>query len=220
LKEIQTRIGPIVATGDVQDLVTALYLDVLGRAPDAAGLSHWVAQLQSGSSQQQLAQAFWQSAEHRTLEVTSYYDTLLKRTPDAVGLTQWVQMLENGASERAVQFGFLTSQEYLAQHSTPGTFLSALYEDVLGRAASVAEIASWQNQALPAKAGLIVSDFLYSAEASTHLIDQQYSKLLERSVDPVGEAYWLAAVQSGASPTALAEAILSSGEYFTLAASS
>jgi hypothetical protein len=212
-------------------LVTVLYSDVFGRAPDSAGLSHWVGQLQMGASRQELAQAFWQSPEHRTLQVTNYYDTLLERNPDAAGLTQWVQTLENGASESAVEYGFLTSEEYLAKHpSSVGAFLNALYADVLGRTASAAEIGYWQSQAFSLPAiptnsppdttqllvdHVIASEVLYSPEASTHLIGQYFSKFLQRTVDPNGEQFWLAAVQKGASPAALAEAILGSDEYFT-----
>jgi Domain of unknown function (DUF4214) len=228
--------GPIEPTGVPDDpvsrglFVTALYRDVLGRAPDSTGLSHWEDQLQAGASRQLLAQAFWQSPEHRMLEVTTYYGTLLQRAPDTAGLTHWVQMLENGASESAVEYGFLTSQEYLTKSPSVSAFLGALYEELLGRTASVAEIDSWQSQIfgslivrtsdLLGKAGLIASGILDSPEASKYLIDLNFSQFLQRNVDPIGEEYWLAAVQSGTSPTALAEAILGSDEYYTLVASS
>lgn len=236
-KQNQVIVGPPVENpGSVQDpvaqqrFVTALYRDVLGRAPDAAGLSHWVDQFQSGTPRQLLAQAFWQSPEHRTLQVTTYYSTLLQRAPDAAGLSQWVQMLENGAPESAVEFGFLTSLEYLTKNPSSSAFLGALYDDVLGRPASAAEIDSWKSQvfgslfvrtnALPEKAGVIASGILYSGEASKHLIDLNFSQFLQRAVDPIGEEYWVAAIQSGASESALAEAILGSNEYFELVASS
>ena len=236
LKEDQsTAIGPSLPTGGAQDpvfqarFVSALYRDVLGRAPDSSGLSNWEDQLQAGTSRQQLAQAFWESPEHRTLEVATYYHTLLQRDPDAAGLTQWVQMLENGESESAVEYGFLSSHEYLNNNPSVSAFVGALYEDVLGRPVSVAEIELWQSQIFGSvfvrtsdfveKAGLFASGILDSAEASKYLIELDYSQFLQRNVDPIGEEYWLAAVQSGTSPTALAEAILGSDEYYTLGSS-
>jgi hypothetical protein len=193
-------------------------------------LSHWEDQLQAGTSRQRLAQAFWESAEHRMLEVTTYYDKLLKRTPDAAGLMQWVQMLENGASESAVEYGFLSSQEYLARYPIPVMFISAAYEDVLGRTGSALEITSWRDRffptamiptdSVPYETRLIALGILNSAEAATHLVDLDYRQFLQRAVDPIGEEYWLAAIQSGASETVLAEAILGSNEYYTRVASS
>ena len=224
------------STANQTSFVAALYRDVLGRAPDAAGSSNWVAQLQAGASQQQVAQAFWESSEHRTLEVTGYYQSLLQRTPDAAGLANWVSALQAGQSETAVELAFMTSPEFLAKHSsTGGDFLNALYEGALGRAATAAEIASWQNQVFPLpfipfgappdEAEVMVDHeialgVLNSSEASMHLIDMDYSQFLQRSVDPTGAQYWLAALQGGASPTALSEGILGSNEYFWHAASS
>src|SRR5437016_3127058 len=64
---------------DATSFVKALYRDVLNRTPDTQGLNFWVQRLQSGSTNLQVATFFWESAEHRGLEVDQYYQTYLNR---------------------------------------------------------------------------------------------------------------------------------------------
>src|SRR5262249_12785043 len=50
---------------DETAFVTGLYQDVLGRAPEADGLTAWVRALHDGLPRSQAARAVWESAEHR-----------------------------------------------------------------------------------------------------------------------------------------------------------
>jgi hypothetical protein len=59
---------------------------------------------------------------------------------------------------------------------------------------------------------------LHSQEYDTRVLDQFYSSFLHRAPDPLGEAGWLNALQTGAlSSTQVAIGFLSSPEYFALA---
>ena len=63
--------------GAGQQWVTALYRDVLGRQPDPAGWSHWLAQLQAGATSQSIAADFVNSQEAHLLAVQDAYQALL-----------------------------------------------------------------------------------------------------------------------------------------------
>jgi Domain of unknown function (DUF4214) len=209
IEQLEDRLVP-----DATSYVTSLYQSVLNRAPDAAGLAFWVSQI-TGESYQDVATAFWQSPEHRSLEVGSYYQTLLNRSPDAAGLAFWVNEMTSGAmGELTVQANFVTSQEFQASHNTPGAFISALYLDFLGRSPSSSEQAFWENILASDGAMATVRDIETSAEAYTRILDTYYTTFLNRSPDTAGLAFWLNQLQTGQQTVgSVAELILASTEY-------
>src|SRR5207302_7037947 len=76
--------------------VTALYNDVLGRSPDASGLSSWVAGLDGGLARTTVVAGFINSTEAHALTAQDVYITLLERVPEPAGLSAWVQGLDQG----------------------------------------------------------------------------------------------------------------------------
>jgi hypothetical protein len=98
--------------------VTRVYLNVLGRAPDAGGLAFWTSELDSGArTRGQVMLGFSESAEYRSLianevAVTMIYIGMLRRAPDAGGFAYWVDSLDRGHSAQTLINGFLTSSEY------------------------------------------------------------------------------------------------------------
>jgi hypothetical protein len=200
--------------------VTALYQDVLGRTPDSGGLAIWVQLLQNGTSRQPVAQGFWDSAEHLTLEVESYYSTYLHRQADAPGLAFWVSQLQAGVTENQVILGFLTAVEYTGEHADGNSLINDLYSDILGRAPEAAGLAYWENVYRTTGAGgelAVVQGILNSAEADQRILDNCYAQYLGRTPDPQGDQFWLNALEAGTvSPAAVAQAFLASDEFFTL----
>jgi hypothetical protein len=199
--------------------VTALYGDVLDRDPDAQGMAGWVAFLQAGGTRQQVAQGFWESAEHRGLQVDQFYQTYLHRAADPLGRAFWVGALQGGMSEEQVEAGFLTSQEYLQTHATATAYLSGLYNDVLGRAPDVTGLDAWQAavQGGLSRAALAM-DFLQSIEDDTEMVAHNYSHYLGRTGQSGEDAGWVALLQSGQlTPAQVAEAFLASDEFFAKA---
>ena len=53
------------ASPSVQTLVSGFYTNVLGRAPDASGLSFWVGQVQAGLSTADMLVSFSESGENK-----------------------------------------------------------------------------------------------------------------------------------------------------------
>ncbi len=98
--------------GTQAGFVTALYADLLGRAPDSGGLSYWEAQLSSGATQSAVAAAILSSTEYRTDFVTALYADLLGRAPDSGGLSYWVAQLAGGQSDESIISSIVGSAEY------------------------------------------------------------------------------------------------------------
>ncbi|WP_336492406.1 DUF4214 domain-containing protein, partial [Methylobacterium nigriterrae] len=106
-----------------------LYGAAFDRAPDAAGLSHWTAALDSGTSLKTVAESFLASdefvfhfgaASDASSFVTDLYENALHRAPEAAGLSYWTAELSTGAMDRAdLLVAFSHSAENIANHTDP-----------------------------------------------------------------------------------------------------
>ena len=112
--EFRQRYGSLSNTAFV-DLV---YRNVLGRGADAAGLSYWVGQLNSGAlNRGGVMLNFSESGEYRwgtwaRTDVVMAYLGFLRRSPDAAGLNYWMGMLYGGYGMGGLISGFINSPEY------------------------------------------------------------------------------------------------------------
>ena len=118
-------------------IVTVMYADTLGRAPDAAGLATWVGWLQTGRfNVAQVAALFYSSDEFYlglgggTAQswVTTLYHDLLGREPDAAGLAQWAIWADDPSRGRA----WVATQFYGSLESRL-VRVRDLYQALLGR---------------------------------------------------------------------------------------
>jgi hypothetical protein len=212
--------GNIPHYADFNDnYLTHLYGDLLDRAPDSAGFQAWLNLLQQGTTTQQVADAFWQSAEHRRLQVMNYYQTLLHRAADPAGLQAWVNAFLAGASEKDIQLGMLSSAEYQASHPDSASYVESLYLDVLGRNADSAGASAWEqllNQGLTRVQA--AAQILTSTESYRRQVEGLYASLLHRPADAAGEQAWVTLLaQNQAALDEVAEAFLDSSEYLSSA---
>ena len=102
------------------DFVTALYQNILSRAPDPAGLNFWLITLKFGVPRAVVVNGFVTSPEYDNdvrirATVDMLYSTVLRRAPDPAGLNFWNIVLEFGVPLRSVINGFITSPEYLGR---------------------------------------------------------------------------------------------------------
>ena len=84
LKKIYTETRP--GDGTPQTFVQNLYRELLGREPDSAGDSFWVAYVQQHNNAAGLSQAitaFMNSQEYAIHYITTLYQVILDRAPDA-----------------------------------------------------------------------------------------------------------------------------------------
>ena len=146
------------------EFVTALYLNVLGRRADAAGLSAWSAQLSGNAlTRAQVLADFSQSSEHAGLtagliqaglwdlseaaaEIARLYDTVFGRLPDFGGLHAWSAQLSSGADTLAeIAADFVANAEFQGKTSalSDTAFVTSLYNNALHRAPDEAGLAAW-----------------------------------------------------------------------------
>jgi hypothetical protein len=78
--------------------------------------------------------------------VTNAYETYLGRAPDANGLASWVGGMQHGLSDERLEAFFIGSDEYIARHGGSGaSWIMGMYQDLLGRTPSQAEVNMWVN---------------------------------------------------------------------------
>jgi hypothetical protein len=162
-----------------------------------------------------VAEGFWDSAEHRGLQVDQFYATYLHRAADAGGRAFWVSALAGGMGEEQVAEGFLTSAEYRQAHASPAAYLSGLYADVLGRTPDPDGLAAWQSAAQGGLSQEALADgFLHSREEHLQVVDRYYTDYLGRAGEPAGVAGWVEALEAGLDPAQVAQAFLASDEFY------
>lgn len=130
--------------------VTQYYNNVLQRDPTASELSSAVAVIDSGAlTSAQVLESIVQSTEGQTYaaQVIRFYQAAFGRVPDTTGINGWVDDVLSGAKTTTdLAVGFVLSPEWTARYGTSDVntaSLQALYQNVLGRTASGAEIDAW-----------------------------------------------------------------------------
>ncbi|MBK7001876.1 MAG: DUF1566 domain-containing protein [Rhodoferax sp.] len=101
-----------------------IYRAAFARTPDVGVLVYWLGKMNGGTSLEDVAAGFVDSAEFKTLYgtspsntafVTKLYNNVLGREPEQDGLKYWVgEMDNNGKSKKAVLAAFSESPENLA----------------------------------------------------------------------------------------------------------
>ncbi len=133
--------------GTGQAWVIGMYQDLLGRNPDAGGLTFWTGVLAKGGSAFSVALGFAASAEREGQRIAGDYQIFLGRPLDAAGQAFWVNQFLNGARNEDVVAGFVGSLEYY-QNPNKGqnnrtAWLDAAFQDIYHRDPSASELAKW-----------------------------------------------------------------------------
>ncbi len=116
------------------------------------------------------------------------YQQYLHRSADAVGLQGFTSFLGGGGTLEQLASFLVGSPEYFDLHGDSNeAFLSALYEDALGRQADPAGLAGFE-QALAGgmSRGQVASVILTSAEYQNDLVQADFQSLLGRQARPRG----------------------------------
>ena len=207
-------------TGNDAFLCSA-YEDLLGRAPESAGLAFWSAQLAGGASRNTVAYDIATTPEYRSHLISGYYEAFLGRAPESGGLSYWVAQLNGGASDQSVLAAILGSGEFYADSGgTPSGFVTALYTKLLGRAPESGGLAFWENQLSSGAArSAVAAGILSSTEYRSDFVEAQYLHLLGRGADAGGLSYWVAQLAGGASNESVIAGFVGSPEFYTDATS-
>jgi hypothetical protein len=205
----------VPATVADQALVALGYQGFLGRNPDALGLPFWSGQFDAGATPVQVASGLLASTEYRGRAVADLYPALLGRPADLGGLGSWVGSLQAGATLDDVRAAILASDEFFANSgSTPGGFLDALYQHVLGRqpdAVGRSVFGAAAGMGTDARRG-VASQVLGSDESIGLRLDNAYREILGRHVDAIGGAFWGGALRAGQREEAVLAGIFASDE--------
>ena len=92
--------------------VNLAYQRILGRVPDASGVSTFLGLLNSGTSRMQVAEDLLNSGEYRTNTVAFYFSYLLRRVPDSSGRSTFLGLLNSGGTVEQVISNIVGSPEY------------------------------------------------------------------------------------------------------------
>ncbi|HET6879591.1 MAG TPA: ELWxxDGT repeat protein [Pirellulales bacterium] len=215
-----TSVKPATVTLESLDFrwVTNLYTAMLGRPVGTTSdteVMYWVDQIQAGMSRAQVAGDFIHTNEYYTRLVNSYFNLALQRNADAGALGYFVGELEGGLSGTVVLSQIVSSSEFLSISGGTNGYVSNLYSVLFGRLPSATEFSFWVAQMnggeSPFQAALV---FTSSSEYQAFLILSLYEQYLNRPVDSGGLAYWLSALQNGATPQTITTALVLSDEFY------
>jgi hypothetical protein len=196
--------------------VNSLYGLLLNRVPDSASVN-WVTALNNGATPSQVVLGIEGSTEYVTDQVIALYNRYLDRNPDPTGEQNWVSFVLAGGTFEEVAEGLVSSQEYFQDHgSTNQGYVTGLYNDVLGRAPSAAELNAWvvALDSGSATRSQVAVDFLTSTEYRTDLVTGYYNEFLGRAPDTAGLNGWVGALAAGATDQEVLAGILGSPEGF------
>jgi len=176
-----------------QSIVKALYQDLLLRPVDSSGLRAWSVMLAVSSGQPALVASLTRSREYVQLRVRQAYNQVLGRAPDSAGLAAWTrEILAGRIPVDDVQRRFYASGEFVNRSGgTANGYVAGLYQTILGRAASQAEVDSLApqvgNQAGRSK---VTESIWFSMEAAKYRAGKYYLLFLKRTADPAGQTGW------------------------------
>ena len=132
-----------------EQFVQGLYSDFLGRSGSVAELDAWVSAIPS-LGRTGVANDLARSAEALSRVVNGLYVRFLNRNADPGGLAGWVAAMQNGMNEEQVASALLASSEFahranalIGGPNSDANFVQALYQLLLGRAATTGEVAAW-----------------------------------------------------------------------------
>lgn len=197
--------------------IDGVYSITLGRHADEAGLSYFTMQLLRGMSRQAFVSYMLGTPEHMASQVNAAFLSILGRNADSGALNYFVGLRNSGVSLNDISAGLLASAEFQAKFPTNQAFVQGLYQAVLGRAPSSADLAFWQGQLNGGQQRLAVAEaILHSTEAIAASIKQDYLNVVGRTADTPSLNQWVSMIQNGQMTEAqVATVLMSSDEFFT-----
>jgi hypothetical protein len=148
--------------------------------------------------------------------VAGIYQEYVGRAPDLAGLDYWIGRMKSSMTDEQVEAAFTSTPEYVQVHGPSDTgWVSAMYQDVLGRAADAAGLQYWTSQL---QAGVshyqVALGLADSAEHEALVIGNDYQTFLGRSASPQDVSYWVSRFEQGATNEQLLASFLASAEYY------
>jgi hypothetical protein len=179
--------------------VTGLYSDLLHRSPSRAEVRQQVAALDAGENTAQFALGLIHSAEYSRDQVRADYQALLGRLPTPAELRRGLAQLKARLGPQHLEAQLLASDEYYSKHGgTVASWLGGVFQDVLGRQPSPAEIGSWSSRLQTgASRESVAFNIVFSREAHSRAVRAGYEQLLKHDPNRAHLASWRADLDRG-----------------------
>jgi hypothetical protein len=208
-----------LAGGTNSAWVTFLYRTVLGRAPGNSELTYWTNQLNANATNRFLiAQGIVRSAEATNNEVRQWFASYAPggvTAPSAEQLEAMGWDLRRGRPEDAVITDMMVSKGDYVSTQREGSWVRALYADVLQRAATSGDVAYWlSTMEAGNSAGAIASGIVKSSEYHRLQVRAWIGKLLHRNASQSDLNYFGGLLDQGVGWAAVQQMFISSDEYF------
>jgi hypothetical protein len=211
-----------LAGGTNQGWVTYLYQKVLGRTPSGSEASGWVNALNAGRmTRPQVAAGFFLSREYTSNLVAQFYSTyrpggLATAPADDLEAAGWD--LRRGRTEEYVLTNILVGNGDYLSTQQEGSWIRAIYRQVLQRTAAASDGAYWLKQMENgATYGSIAEAIVRSYEYNTELIQGYYQTFLGRAPSSSEQSYWVTQLNSGMARSNVVNDIVESDEFFAKA---
>ena len=201
-----------------------MYETVLGRLPTPAEINAYLTPLEindTSATRYQAAIQLLTSTDGTLAEINEMYANLVpKGSPSQ--LDEQAILIDLASGMRLEQVAQIISASngdyfnYAVSHNAGEVgFIGGLYESVLGRSASSADLATWgQFHAEGVSNEQIALAILTSPEHRSHIIAGYYETYLHRGVDAGGLNFWLSVMAAGATEEQVLGSIVGSEEYF------
>jgi hypothetical protein len=215
--EVTHWVGSLLNYTQNQRFVVQVFLDLLHRPVDPAGLAGWTNFLNAGGNRQVMVQRIEATPEYQQSVVKGLYEQYLHRPADAAGLNAFAGALAAGQTDEQVAIALAGSGEYFQVEGggTNAGFITALFNDALHRALDPGSLTQLQTEltsGVPISA--IAAAVIDSREYAGDLVQAYFQTYLHRNVDSVGlNSLTDLLTQGGTNETVIA-IILGSAEYY------
>jgi len=198
------------------DIVTKLYQQVLGRAPEPAGLDYWVARINAGESYGTIASGIFESAERLDPIIQQYYRDYLLREAEPAGVAFYRAVWQADGGPDNVVANIIASAEFFA--SAGGTnqlWVTELYRRLLGREPDAAGLDYWTTRLTSGQLSRqqVVFGFTRSDENFRNLITGWYQQYLGRNPTAEELDSRVQRMRSGATQRTIQIELIDSPEY-------
>ncbi|CAK9086093.1 HHIP-like protein 1 [Durusdinium trenchii] len=199
------RVQPVHFVGDLFKLA----LNKVGTPEER---QPWIAMLNNGASHAEVVRGILTSAERYNVLIDQFYRDFLGRAPISAELNGDFHAAK-GTSIELLARSILGSQEFLTkQVALP--VVAALYNDILSRTPSDAEIDYWKTHLFNGVSREIIAQgFLQSSEHLRSFVIDTYTSFLNRVPAESEVSYWLGHLHKGLTQSEAIAYFLISNEY-------
>jgi autotransporter-associated beta strand protein len=197
-----------------EQFVNQIYLDVLGRPAEMAGLNYWVARLQLGATTTQIARGIVRSPDGMVTAVDATYRKVLSQKPTPINVIS--ALTAPNASIVNLTAALLGSNQfYRKSGGTVPKFINAMSQIVLGTAPTAAQSAALTSQLASGESRSDVAlGLLNSDQGKAHRVQTFYELYLRRPADSRGLRFYVNLLNQGFTDGQAQISILASNEFY------